>query len=312
MKPAARLRCQLAALILTTTLASTAHAGLKIEDLFITANTLATTPDGQTYSSSSYWDMSLTEPVHVVSASIRSGGLAAGARQAPDGFFFDKVSLERGWEDPDGPRSTRASTTFKLSVSTDTPNTPLILDFHFFGGKVSAGATYATGTMTVGATSTISAAIQGTPYTDYWSFDDQLELNGSAVGLIRQSNGTDLQGIGLPQASGGTSWFQFELRGETKRSSFDGTLNFGLLQPGDTFKLTYEANTWIEADLPYAGDAHAELVDPFSLGGTPPLQLQLRGLTLPVAAVPEPASVLLMLLGLSLITFIAQRRRARR
>jgi|GEM_PF-2243297 len=300
----------LALLLAGSSLSLAAQAGLYITGQFLSASALVTPPDGQTHGNTWFWDSGLNLPPQVVSSGIASQGLAAGARQTPDGFFYDEVAFQNGWESAAGLSTMRAETQFKLTVRTDTADTPLILDFHFLGSLLSGGAYYGDGTMTVGASAAISAAKNGDPMAVVWQFEDRLLLDSPVSGSTfqRQSNGTDVQGIGLPVLSDGAYWSQFVSRGEAERQFFVGQLNFGLLQPGEVFRLNYDARTWIDSNIRYAGDARAELVDPFSLGGTPPLQIKLQGLDLPVAAVPEPASGTALLAGLVLLAGVLRQR----
>lgn len=287
-----------------------AHAGLSLSGQFLTASALVTGPDGQTHGNTWFWDSSLNLPVQVVSSAIQHQGLAAGARQTPDGFFYDEVALDKPWEAPDGQYTLRAETHFSISVTTDEANTPLILDFNFLGSQLNGGSYYANGRMTIGSTLSIRGGLSGTARPETWQFEDRLMLDGASTGsaFVRQSNGIDLQGIGLPQVSDSAGWFQFIAQGEVQREAFVGRLDFGLLQPGQVFRLDYDASAWIDANTEYAGSARAELVDPFSLGGTPPVQLQLQGLDLPMAAVPEPATAASLLAGLALLLAVRRRR----
>lgn len=307
MKRAART---LALLLAGSSLSLAAHAGLYITGQFLSASALVTSPDGQTQGNTWFWDSGLNLPPQVVSSGIASQGLSAGARQTPDGFFYDEVAFQTGWESPAGLSTMQAETRFKLTVRTDEADTPLILDFHFLGSLLGGGAYYGEGTMTVGASAAISAAKNGDPMAAVWQIEDRLLLDSPVSGSAfqRQSNGTDVQGIGLPLLSDGAYWNGFVSRGEAERQSFVGQLNFGLLQPGEVFRLDYDARAWTASDIRYAGDARAELVDPFSLGGSPPPQIQLQGLNLPVAAVPELASGLALLAGLVLLGAVLRRR----
>ena len=74
-----------------------------------------------------------------------------------------------------------------------------------------------------------------------------------------------------------------------------------LLQPGEKFTLTYQSSSRITAELTYAGTASAEFVDPFSLSANPAPALNITGLVLPQAAVPEPGSAVLLLAGAALL-----------
>lgn len=308
MKRSART---LALLLAGSSLSLAAQAGLQIEGLFISASALVTGPDGQTHGNTWFWDSSLSAPITITSSGIQHGGLAAAARQTPDGFFHDQVAFSAGWDAVQGPSMMRAETQFKLSVSTDTPDTPLVLDFHVLGSLVRGSAYYGMGSMTVGSTMMITAGRLGGPLQDQWGFEDRLVLDSSqGSNFVRQSNGADVQGIGLPGDSSSTGWVDMQSRGQVERDDFIGQLNFGLLQPGEVFKLEYSASTWISSAIRYAGSAEAELIDPFSLSGNPPAQLSIQGLTLPMAPVPEPASVLLMMAGLALLAGLARQRPA--
>jgi len=304
------LHCTHTLLLAASALALPAHAGLSITGQFLSASALVTGPDGQTHGNTWFWDSNLGLPPQVVSSGIQHQGLAAAARQTPDGFFYDAASMTKPWEATDGPYTMRAETHFSISVSTDEADTPLILDFNFLGSRLNGGSYYSEGRMTVGSLLSIRAGLTAMPRPDVWQFEDRLMLDGASTNnaFVRQSNGTDLQGIGLPQVTDSAGWFQFIAQGEVVRDAFVGRLDFGLLQPGQVFRLDYDASAWIDAALSYAGSARAELVDPFSLGGTPPVQLQLQGLQLPVAAVPEPATAGSLLAGLALL--LAWRRRS--
>ncbi len=301
----------LALLLAGSSLSLAAQAGLYITAQFLSASALVTPPGGQMQGNTWFWDSGLNLPPQVVSSGIASQGLSAGARQTPDGFFYDEVAFQKGWQSPAGLSTMQAQTQFKLTVRTDAPDTPLILDFHFLGSMLDAGAYYGEGVMTVGASAAISAAKNGDPMAAVWQFEDRLLLDSALSGAAfqRQSNGTDVQGIGLPLLADAAYWSQFVSRGEAQRQVFIGQLNFGLLQPGEVFRLNYDASAWIDSNIRYAGDARAELVDPFSLGGTPPLQIHLQGLDLPVAAVPEPPSGLALMAGLVLLGGLQHMRR---
>jgi hypothetical protein len=279
--------------------AGSQSSGLQIEDLSIAAGAHVTDASGQTHGNTWFWFSVLGQPPRVVSHGERQGGLSAGALQTPDGFFRDQAALEHDWGAPSGATQMLAATEFRLTVSTTTPDTPLILDFHFLGSLLDGGVYYAGGAMTMTVSTAIATWRGSQSRIDQWGFEDRLTLHPSSGDrFVRQSNGVDAQGIGLPQDSASIGWTDFQSRGHVDRQAFVGQLDFGLLQPGERFTLYYAAMARIDADLRYAGDAVARLVDPFSLGGPPPPQLVLQGLELPIAQVPEPATAVLGAMGL--------------
>ena len=240
-------------------------------------------------------------PVTVVS-SQRGSTVAAAARQTPDGFFHTVATQARTWSELAGPRVALAQTLFQVTVSTNTPDTPLLLDFLFLGSRLDAGVHYGVGALSANTTLQISGGVgngSAAAAPLVWGYNDQLQLDGRGNFQAPASTTTDVQGIGLPTAQASTGWFEFESRARIDRGAFSGTLGFGLLQPGQRFALQYWVESQITSDTPYPVHARAELVDPFGLR-EPPLQLSLRGLTLPtpVAVVPEPCSAALLLTGL--------------
>ena len=147
-----------------------------------------------------------------------------------------------------------AQTLFQVTVSTNTPDTPLLLDFLFLGSRLDAGVHYGVG------------ALVGQHHAaDFWWRGQWLGgRRTTGVGLQRPtetgrpcnfqapaSTTTDVQGIGLPAAQASTSWFEFESRARIDRGAFSGTLDFGLLQPGQRFALQYWAESQITSDTPY-------------------------------------------------------------
>ena len=247
-------------------------------------------------------------------AADRTATLAAAARQTPDGFFQSVVTHQRGWEDSSGLRLATAGTQFSVTVTTNQPDTPLVLDFLFLGSQLQAGAHYGAGRLAASATLLISAAISAAPFpvvTPVWGFEDRLLLDTRDAFDPASVVEHDTQRIGLPTAHASAGWTNFESWAVHDRDPMIGTLDFGLLQPGQFFALTYFSAVQIEAETTYLGHAHAEVIDPFSLRDDPPLQLQLSGLVLPtpVGVVPEPASIWLMLAGAGLLAAARTLRR---
>lgn len=240
-------------------------------------------------------------PMTAVSAD-RTATLAAAARQTPDGFFQSTVTHQRGWEDSSGLRLATAGTQFSVTVSTNRADTPLVLDFLFLGSQLQAGAHYGAGRLAASTTLLISAAISAAPFpvvAPVWGFEDQLLLDTRDTFDPPSVVVHDTLGIGLPTAHASAGWTNFESWAAHDRDPMVGTLDFGLLQPGQFFTLTYFSAVQIEAETNYLAHARAEVIDPFSLRDDPPLQLQLGGLALPspVGVVPEPATAWLWLAG---------------
>lgn len=237
-------------------------------------------------------------------AADRTATLAAAARQTPDGFFQSTVTHLRGWNDSSGLRLATAGTQFSVTVTTNEADTPLVLDFLFLGSQLQAGAHYGAGRLAAGTTLLISAAVSTAPFpvvAPVWGFEDRLLLDTRDTFDPPSVVGHDTLGIGLPTVRASAGWTNFDSWAVHDRDPMFGTLDFGLLQPGQFFTLTYFSAAMIEADTSYIAHARAEVIDPFSLRDDPPLQLQLRGLTLPspVGVVPEPATAWYWLTGLA-------------
>lgn len=240
-------------------------------------------------------------PFALAANSVQPGQVAV-ATQNKGGFFSESVSGTLSA----APLSISAGTTFYLTVTTTMADTPLVLDFRFLGASIAGSTYYGQGDVTVLASAAIFGGSLGGPFGSLvppdWSFEDQLILRSNVSSAFqRQSNGADVQNIGLPQDHYQQGWNGFESQASLTRDAFVGRLDFGLLQPGQFFSLVYEAEVEIVAsDARYGGGrASASLVDPFSLATRPAFQFSLQGLELPAAPVPEPASWLLMALGMA-------------
>lgn len=252
-------------------------------------------------------------PVTAVSAD-RGLTLAAAARQTPDGFFHVAATHQRGWNDGSGLRLATAGTQFSVTVTTNEADTPLVLDFLFLGSRLQAGAHYGAGRLRASTRLLVSSAISTAPFpvvAPVWGFEDELELDTRDAFDPPSVLVHDTLGIGAPTAHASAGWTNFDSWAVHDRDPMIGTLDFGLLQPGQFFTLNYFSAVRIEADTPYLAHARAEVVDPFSLRNDPPLALQLRGLALPspVAVVPEPTTAAQLLAGGLLLMLLAWRRR---
>lgn len=234
------------------------------------------------------------------------------ATQGTNGYFWNQA-ISTGQTSIEGPI---ASTRFSLVVGADAPNTPVVVDTYFFGAQAAGTAYYGQGDMRIDIGQKIRTRFNSNQLTEVWGFQDTVALNSNGTpGWSRtRVSQFDTLGVGLPTetltATNYVNSFTESLSLEL--DPFHCLLDFGVLQPGETFTLDYESFAGMEGGLtlPF-GDAGAvaKVVDPFSLGGSPPPQIALQGLTLPsFAAAPEPGTLALLLLGGTLV--LVRRRRA--
>lgn len=238
----------------------------------------------------------------LVTATDAQGGLQALSLQTKSGFFRDRVDINRGSLGDNA--SISAQSDYLLIVGTDTPDSPLVLDFDFFGATAKGSAYFRFGEIIAWVTQTISTnrpthldqLSLSSPLSTVWNCRAEVNL---ATGLWTHSYTTnDPQGIGMPALSVtplvglAPEGFTNSTGLEIALAPFHGTLDFGLLQPGEYFALRYHGEAYALSqdayDLGPNAYASALLIDPFSLGGTPPPQLSLRGLTLPFSASVGP------------------------
>jgi hypothetical protein len=303
---------------LTVAAATPAHADLFIQNLYISTSAEVDTIPHVGVSSSG------PDVPTWLTATAETSSQRAFAMQSKNGFFQDFSSSISG---VDNVRNT-ATSHFYLEVGTDTPDTPLVLDFNFLGGQAVGTAYYGAGDMRISLDQAIRAGF-GTldplfpplGVDPVWGFGYTVALNDPGApdwSRITQFE-EDTQGIGLPVATDthllyppGTFTTSYSL----VLSPFQGTLDFGLLQPGQTFFLDYLAGAETMGMLTYPGTqaaAVASLVDPFSLGSDPPPQLSLRGLTLPPIQIaqgaPEPNAWALLVTGLLPLCGVVLRHR---
>ncbi len=285
------------------------QAGLTIESLEIAASAQVQTSSSGNQRVDLFDDHPFGLPF-VLSANAQVGTQTALAQQGKDGFFQNRAVAGFGFGSGAGQRVfASAVTSYALTVGTSEADTPLILDFNVYGSQARGAAYYAEGGVAAYTGIEIGAAknaVSGV-VAPIWGFSDRVSLAGGLFSISRAE--TDVQGIGLPTATGFVGWEEFQLTARAERGSFAGTLDFGLLQPGETFTLIYQSFSTVDMrNVLYGGSALATLVDPFALGGDPPLTL--RGLTLPTAPVPEPQTWALMLAGLALLVLRLTRLRA--
>ena len=301
-----KTRLVLLVALLPLAIVTPAHADLIIQDLSISvhANVEGLPIDS---SSATYAGSYL-----LLTASAVTPAHQALATQSMGGYFWNQAT-SNGQTSFQGPS---AGTTFHLVVGADAPNTPVVVSTSFFGAQAAGTAYYGQGDMRIDIAQKISASFNSAPLTDVWGFNDIVALNfNNTPGWSRtRASQIDTLGIGLPTetltALNYVNSFTESL--SLVLDPFQGVLDFGVLQPGETFTLDYLSFAQINGGLTYAfGDAGAlaKVVDPFSLGGSPPPQIALQGLTLPsFAAAPEPGTLALLVLGGTLV--IVRRRRA--
>lgn len=201
-------------------------------------------------------------------------------------------------------------TEYIIEVGADAFNTPLMVDFRWVEGRVAAGTYYGYGLLEAWSRVQILVSRNGGPEQLVWGFEDSIHKDPAASNNLftDQRQDTDAMGIGTPTRSFESAWRDFMVWGEVQRDAFFGTLDFGVLQPGESFSLKYRAEAGATmSGVPYAARAELLLNDPLTLGAGGPLigirGLDLRALLLPAdpTAVPEPggqALTMLALLGL--------------
>jgi hypothetical protein len=244
------------------------------------------------------------------SASTQRYAGTASATQTKTGWFrADSVAQHDWFTDP---VEVASWTRFYALVETTQANTPLVLHFNFMGSSLRSDARYSARGAQLEVEAMISASLNppagSIPGASaaVWAFQDSI---GFSSGYQLWHQEIDMQGIGMPALHTDTRWVDMRNLGEMRRDAFTGTLDFGLLQPGERFAFSYLARTHVRLDTTYAAVGTATVIDPFSLGGTPPPQFTMDGLILPAAPVPEPPAALLGLAGLAVLAAVRRTRR---
>lgn len=212
---------------------------------------------------------------------------------------------------------------YQIVVGADSWHTPLMLDFRWVASQVAAGSYYGSGTLDAWSRVEIAVSRNGGPEQVVWGFDDRIHKDvASNDGLFSATRAdTDVLGIGLPAYTFETTWREFMTWGDARRGAFFGTLDFGVLQPGEAFTLTYRAEAAsVMSDVRYLARSELLLNDPFALRDGQPL-FALRGLDLrfddegpaepPPGQVPEPGSAALALMAFAAMGAGATTRRRR-
>lgn len=195
------------------------------------------------------------------------------------------------------------ATDFSVTVGSDRVNMPVQVDFRWLGSRVAAGTLYGEGFLDASSSVQVLVSRNGGLEQLVWGFDDAThKAPGSAGGMFSdQHSEVDTLGVGLPARSFEAEWRDFMVWGDIERGAHFGTMDFGVLQPGESFTLTYRVRTDLSmSGVRYASRGELLLDDPFHLDRP---AFSFRGLDYtfddapvdPPAGVPEPGSLPLLL-----------------
>jgi hypothetical protein len=263
----------------------------------------------------------LAPPVVTALTADRWGLSLATASQANTGYFRDHVLVVNDYpvRGPFGStlpltvQQASAASAMDLTVSALSPDAPLDMTLHVFGGQLRGTYYYGLGGVTIRVHLTL-ATKDALGHDDVpWEWVSELDMfdySGPKAQVASNSLIHDIYGIGEPLT-------HFEMRGQDFASTakvtiddFVAHLDFGRLQPGENFQISYSARVDIQGTWEYPGPragAEADLVDPLSLGGRAArAPIEIAGLAFP-SAVPEPGVAALWLAGLGWV--LARRRR---
>lgn len=263
-------------------------------------------PGGSLSAASGYGPM-LTMPYAVSATDVFASSFVS-ARQSPLGMNSVSVQAINELNPVGGLRLfARAETRYEIQVSTTTPDTPVRLNFHTFSGGLQGSAYYGSGDVELSLSARIGTSISSAGGSGaFWGFDEGLSLDGGS--WSRTLTTWDVQGIGLPNRTVDDGWNGFRLGASTTYDPFTGTLDFGLLQPGETLTVRYIMEARASGDLDFTGSSvAASFVDPFSLGGAQPFVIE--NVDYSLISVPEPATWAAWL-GAGALGLVIWRRRA--
>lgn len=177
---------------------------------------------------------------------------------------------------------------YALTVTTLTPDTPLLLRFQTYASGYTGSAYYTSGDIEVGLLARIQAGKNSLP-APVWGLHDYSRLYNSV--WTRSVTTTDVQGIGTPDVTSSIGWSTggFSYNSIVRYDAFGGVLDFGLLQPGESFTVTYLVEAYATGYLRYHGSSvAASFTDPFGLGGEQPFVLE--GVDYSMITIPEPST----------------------
>ena len=221
-----------------------ARAGLIIERLIIEARA-----GGVIHTSDPFAPLDI--PPFVTATSV-NGDVQALSLQTKGGFFRNRADINRGTLD--APALTEAHSIFYLVVGTDTPDTPLVLDFHFLGAQTKGSSYFRFGDISADVNQSIQAErlssvpVSATAHSgdrpNVWGFGAGVSLRGAQWKSSYSS--WDTQNIRVPVQTV-TPLVVLDADGYERSSGlvndlapFQGTLNFGVLQPGESLSSATE------------------------------------------------------------------------